>query len=133
MIVVIDTNVILSALISSGLSARVFDICLDLHDIYISEHIVKEVLDKLETKFKVSQRDINSTKAFIKKAFIKATPEGELPDACRDPDDNNILHLARTIDADLIITGDKDLIVLKKFGNTAIINPRTFIEKYRNC
>jgi len=49
-----------------------------------------------------------------------------------DKDDNNILYLAQYIDADLIITGDKDLLELKIIKKSMIINPRTFMEKYHN-
>ena len=61
---------------------------------------------------------------------INTNPIGKIPEACRDKDDNNILHLAKHIQADLIITGDKDLLVLIEFDVTRIINPRTFIERY---
>ena len=49
-------------------------------------------------------------------------------DVCRDPDDARILALAELSGADYIITGDGDLLVLKKFGSTQIVSPRRFWE-----
>jgi uncharacterized protein len=46
---------------------------------------------------------------------------------CRDPDDDKFLELAKTIDADFIISGDKDLLELKQFQNTTILKPSQFM------
>lgn len=51
---------------------------------------------------------------------------------CRDPDDDNILALARDNRADYIITGDKDLLVLEKFDLIPIIDPRKFWSIIKN-
>jgi len=42
-------------------------------------------------------------------------------DLCRDPKDNFLLALAKDSNADFLITGDKDLLVLKKFEETQIV------------
>ena len=128
--IVFDTNVILSALITHGLSARVLDICIDKHEIFISPWIVGEVVEKLEKKFKVKISEINRTEMFLSNVFRVVKPESELPNICRDNDDNNVLQLADFVLANLIITGDKDLLILKKFHEIEIINPRDFMNKY---
>jgi predicted nucleic acid-binding protein len=48
--------------------------------------------------------------------------------ACRDIDDVKILGLSEVAKPDYIITGDKDLLVLKKFHSVPIITPREFWE-----
>ncbi len=128
--IVIDTNVILSALITQGVSYRVLEICLDKHELYISNWIVKEVKNKLSSKFKVPKDKINRVLLFLEKAFKKILPKGKLPEVCRDANDNNILHLAEYVNAELIVTGDKDLLVLKKYKNVKITNPLGFMRKY---
>ena len=45
---------------------------------------------------------------------------------CRDNDDNYIIEAAVKVNADAIITGDKDLLVLKKYNNVSILSPREF-------
>jgi putative PIN family toxin of toxin-antitoxin system len=47
-------------------------------------------------------------------------------DLCRDPKDNFLLALAKDGSADYLITGDKDLLILKQFGKTKIINVAEF-------
>lgn len=49
-------------------------------------------------------------------------------DACRDPKDNFLLALAKDSQADFLITGDKDLLVLKQFENTQILSFVDFIK-----
>ena len=128
--IVFDTNVILSSFITQGLSYRVLDLCLDKHRLYISQWIIDEISGKLKRKFKIPDNEIKRVQEFISRAFVIINPDGEIPILCRDKDDNNILHLAKFIKADIIITGDKDLLDLKKFNKVKIINPRTYMEKY---
>jgi putative PIN family toxin of toxin-antitoxin system len=46
---------------------------------------------------------------------------------CRDPKDNFLLNLAQTVQADFLITGDNDLLILKRHFNTVIISFNDFI------
>ena len=68
----------------------------------------------------------------LREKITVENPRSEKPAICRDPDDNNILWLAQDIAADLIITGDQDLLVLKKFKNTQIISPREYKTEHMN-
>lgn len=49
-------------------------------------------------------------------------------DICRDPKDNYLLALASTGRADLMITGDQDLLDIRKFGRTRIVTYKEFEE-----
>ena len=128
--IVFDTNVILSAFLTQGLSSRILDICLDLHEIIISPWIENEVIEKLANKFKASKKELERVVYFLHSEFKIINPQGEIPNICRDKDDNNILYIAESQKADLIITGDKDLLELKEYLKIKIINPRDFIEQY---
>jgi len=48
-------------------------------------------------------------------------------EVCRDPDDDNILAAAVSGKCDCIITGDKDLLVLKEYEGIDIFSPRDFL------
>ena len=48
----------------------------------------------------------------------------------RDPDDDYLLALARTAKANVLLTGDEDLLVLEKHGRTRIMNANAFVEEY---
>jgi len=128
--IVFDTNVLLSAFATQGLSYRVLDICLDKHKLYISKWIIDEVTEKLGSKFLVEKKIIKNVLSFIESEFILVQPTGELPNKCRDKDDNNVLHLANSCGAHLILTGDKDLLTLKTYKKIHIINPRRFMEEF---
>lgn len=46
-----------------------------------------------------------------------------------DPADNYLLSMAAVADADFLVTGDtRDILHLKKFGNTRILSPRAFLK-----
>jgi len=128
--IVFDTNVILSALITQGLSSRVLDLCIEKHLLYISPFIIDEVTQKLKNKFNVGAVNIRKTKSFLLASFELKKPGSDIPHICRDRDDDNILALAREVGAHIIITGDRDLLDMKSFDGTGIITPREFIEKY---
>jgi uncharacterized protein len=49
---------------------------------------------------------------------------------CRDANDNFLLALAKDADADFLLTGDSDLLVLEIFRGTKICTIRDFIERY---
>lgn len=126
--IVIDTNVIISAFIGNGFSRKVFDYCAYEQNIsvYISEWIKEEFISVLKRKFKMPDIKIEKANVFINEMFDTIKPIGDKPDVCRDIDDNNILHLAKFVNADYIITGDKDLLVLEVYKTIKIITPRDF-------
>ncbi|MGH8200487.1 MAG: putative toxin-antitoxin system toxin component, PIN family [Steroidobacteraceae bacterium] len=49
--------------------------------------------------------------------------------ACRDPNDDKFLEVAINGEADLVVTGDKDLLALHPFRGVEIITPREYIER----
>jgi uncharacterized protein len=49
---------------------------------------------------------------------------------CDDPDDNRILECALAAEASFIVTGDNDLLRLKRFGAAEIITPRAFVDAH---
>lgn len=51
-------------------------------------------------------------------------------DICRDPKDNFLLELAKDGKADYLLTGDMDLLEIKKFKQTEIVTFRNY--RYKN-
>ena len=56
------------------------------------------------------------------------TVAGVPPKICRDADDDFILAAAVKAGCDYLVTGDKDLLVLKKVSGLNIVTPREFAE-----
>ena len=129
--IVFDTNVLLAAQLTRGLTSNVFEYCYDNYEIYLSDWIINEFSEKLRDKFEIPEPKIAESVDLIKRGAKVTNPVDKPPNVCRDKDDNNILHLAAFIDADYIITGDKDLLVLREYSGVQIINPRNFWIKER--
>ena len=123
---VLDSNVIVAAFAGRGLCSSLFELCLDRYTIVISDYIVNEVSKALLNKLKMPLKNVGIIIAFLKE-FCTLLAYTKLPDGvCRDKNDDDIIALAVSNDADYIITGDNDLLVLKKYKNIKIINPREF-------
>jgi len=128
--VILDTNVIISAFLTRGLPGQVIIKCLKDHQVFISPWIIDEVKKVLRKKFSVKKNDLNALLMFIDLEFDKVSPKEPLPKVCQDKNDNNLLMLADFISAKALVTGDKDLLILKKYKKTLILTPRDFYRKY---
>ncbi|MCW3108597.1 MAG: putative toxin-antitoxin system toxin component, family [Segetibacter sp.] len=64
--------------------------------------------------------------------FIDLIEVKSIISECRDPKDNFLLALAKDGKADYLLTGDKDLLELKKFGKTKIKTISSFIDETKN-
>ena len=128
--IVFDTNVILSAFLTEGIAHRVFNHCIINHSIYISEFITNELNKILEHKFKLKEADLNEFIDFINSTLISIIPSNNMPSVCRDDSDNNILQLADFIKAEIIVSGDKDLLTMNQFEKTRIIFPREYFNEF---
>lgn len=64
--------------------------------------------------------------------FIDLIEVESIVSICRDPNDNFLLALAKDGKADYLLTGDKDILDFKKFGNTKIKTISAFIDETKN-
>jgi putative PIN family toxin of toxin-antitoxin system len=126
--VILDTNVILSAFAGRGLAHALFELCLEKHEIIISEHILSEGQRNLQKKLKMPKDKILMIAEYLKEFCIFSNYKRLDKGVCRDMEDVKILGLSEVANPDYIITGDKDLLVLKQFRSVPIITPREFWE-----
>jgi putative PIN family toxin of toxin-antitoxin system len=124
--VVLDTNVIVAAFATRGLCAEIFEVCLTGHSIIISEHILSEIQKTLIEKIHLPKGIVQNIRDYLKNIAELFEPEQIDKSVCRDKNDNKIIGAAVSGNADFIITGDNDLLVLKKYRGIAIITPREF-------
>jgi putative PIN family toxin of toxin-antitoxin system len=129
---VFDTNVIFSAFATHGLANSIFEYCLQQHTIVLSDHILGELQKSFLKKLKMPQDKIQTVLSFLKEFCLIADSLKLKRNVCRDREDDKILGLAINAGADFIITGDKDLLVLKIFESIPILTPREFWEIARN-
>ena len=127
--IVLDTNVLMAALIARGFCHELFEYCIQRHVLVTSDFIFEELRQKLVGKFKYTSEFADEAVMLLGSKMEVVTPARLDAPVCRDPDDDNILATALTGNCDVIITGDKDLLVLKRFSNVEIISPSGF-QKY---
>jgi putative PIN family toxin of toxin-antitoxin system len=84
--------------------------------------------DKLRHKLRIPRAIIAEYTKILESNAQILTPEVIDSTACRDPDDLMVLGVALGGRADVIITGDKDLLTLKSFNGIQIVTPRMFWE-----
>ncbi len=129
---VIDTNVLISALLfKSSAPFRAIELAERQGVILYSEATLKELeavlsRQKFNRYLSFEERQIFLLKFIISSQLISIT---EKITVCRDEKDNKFLELAISGNADIIVTGDLDLLVLNPFQSVEIITPDIFINR----
>jgi putative PIN family toxin of toxin-antitoxin system len=131
--IVIDTNVIVSALMFSNSTAmQAFTLAYTRGLILMSVEIISELIDVLNRK-KFDRYVSRETRENFLASLSTETELIETTEAisiCRDPKDNKFLELAISGNASYIITGDKYLLELHPFREVLIITPTDFINHF---
>jgi uncharacterized protein len=129
--VIIDSNVAIAAVASRGLCEALMELCLEHHEIILCEGILKEIREKLIKKIRVSPSAADEFIKVLRGNSQILKPETVVSGICRDPNDEMILGLVIPAKADIIVSGDKDLLVLKKYNGVNIVTPRQFWDENR--
>ena len=124
--VLLDTNVIIAAFITRGVCSELLDHCIRHHVLITSEFILNEFREHMIHKFGYAVEAVEEAVELLelKMQIVKPSPL-ENP-VCRDPDDDIVLGTAVAGDVACIVTGDKDLLILKQFGLYDIVAPAEF-------
>jgi len=93
-----------------------------------SEFILNELDEKLVLKFKYSTDEAKDVIQLLRSQMKAVEPVDLAEDVCRDPDDVPVLGTAIAANADCIIMGDKDLLVIGQFRGIDIVRPSAFAE-----
>lgn len=129
--VVLDANVIIAAFAARGLCEALMEVCLNEHEIVLCDDLFDEILRNLRLKIKLPENIVGDIGELLREHAKIFNPAPLPSNVCRDPDDIKILGLAIASNADYIVTGDKDLLVLKKIQGIPILNPRSFSDILR--
>ncbi|KCZ70692.1 putative toxin-antitoxin system toxin component, PIN family [Candidatus Methanoperedens nitroreducens] len=127
---VLDTNVLVSALISAKSNpALLLDAAGENYSLYISKEILSELEGVISReKFGFSDERIDTAIEAILSFSEIINPGIKLDVIKSDSDDNKILECAVACCASYIVSGDKHLLDLKEYGNIKIINPKEAID-----
>lgn len=127
MIVVLDSNVWVSALEFGGTPGLALTQALTIDQLAISDFIEHEVIRVLTRKF---QRDPDALCALLDELLRwahRVQLRHVVSGICRDPNDDPILETAVAASADLLVAGDRDLLSLKSFQGIAIVTPVDYL------
>src|SRR5260370_32602792 len=126
--VLVDTNVLISAVIRDRLPQRVVDEIVSRDDWFwiVTVEIETEYNEVLaRPKFRIPDATQLRWMAFVQETAIRVEPLIR-PAFPRDPKDEPFIAAALASDADYLITGDKDLLDEQPLVSTQIVRPAEF-------
>jgi putative PIN family toxin of toxin-antitoxin system len=130
--IVIDTNVIVSAILFGGIPGELLSLWKSGHiQPLASKDIIDEYIKVLTyPKFKLSEKEINYILYNeILPYFEVVTLKPGRTIIQEDPSDDKFIHCAQSGKAGIIISGDQHLLNLKLYGKIKILTPSQFLEK----
>jgi uncharacterized protein len=128
-IVVLDTNVWISALQFAdrrGTPTRALEKAMSEDIIATCPEIEAEILRILTRKFLWEPNRADAALEAVLTRAIRVRLRGTVK-VCRDPDDDMFLECAARANADLLIAGDRDLLVLGSYEGTRILTPAGYV------
>lgn len=124
---VLDTNVLLAAILAPGLCRELVRKRCHAHSLHASPPLLAELAGKLRDKFGIDPAIVPLYAAYRQRVKLVEASALSTP-VCRDADDDVVLATALAAKADIIVTGDDDLLILKEFQGIRILSPRQFME-----
>lgn len=130
--IVADTNCLVSRLLfSSSIPGRAVRKAVDTGLLLVSETTMEELADVVTRRKFDRYVSLKDRQQFLRllwriAEFVSIVyPVGE----CRDPEDDKFLEVALNGRADLILTGDRDLLALHPWRGVAILSPNDYLKR----
>ncbi len=130
--VFLDTNVLVSALATRGICADVLQVVLADHALIVGETVLGELRRVLREKLNVPLATVESVEAFLRRQGVLVERAPALGIEVRDPDDVAVLEQAIAGEADMLVTGDRDLLEINEDITVRIVSPRGLWEALRS-
>jgi len=129
--IVLDTNVVISALAFPG--SKPDEILARIRrgeiELFISEFILSELGRVLEDKFRFTRRETEARLHAIRNIAKLVAPTERIAVVAAKDDDNRILECALAAQAEFLVTGDKaHLLPLGSYRGTKIMSPAQFLD-----
>lgn len=124
--VFLDTNVLVSAFATRGLCADVMRQVLAEHELVIGEVVLRELRKALRLKLKLPPATVTAIEELLRESEVIPRPRTPSELEVRDPDDRWVLASAIAGRADVLVTGDRDLLEVAARSPVRIIDPRGF-------
>ena len=128
MIVVLDSNVVVAAMVAKGLCHEVVVRGLGSCTVATSQPLLDELEHTLRAKFTLGPAGM----AFLEQLRLRARIVEPTPlssRVSRDADDDTVLATAVAAEAVVIVTGDQDLLVIGRYNDIDIVSPRELLSR----
>jgi putative PIN family toxin of toxin-antitoxin system len=127
--VVFDSNIFISAFVVPGSKAEkaITRVINQKDRLVLSRFIIDEILSVLSGKFNRDREIISRTAIYLTDLAEIVTPSKKIR-VLKDDPDNRILECALAGNADCIVTGDKDMLSLKKYQDVKIISLSDYLK-----
>jgi putative PIN family toxin of toxin-antitoxin system len=129
--VFLDANVLVAAFATRGLCADVLRVVLAEHDVLTGEVVLAELRDVLDRRLKLPTGTVADILALLRAHEVVPKPDKPSDVPVRDPDDRWILASAMASHADVLVTGDQDLLAVIDNAPVPILSPRGFWDRLR--
>lgn len=129
--VFVETNVLVAALATRGLSADVLRYILAEHQLLTGEVVLTELRRALTRRLRVPAPTVEAILGFLRDQEVVPKPKEPADLPIRDLDDRWILASAVVARADVLITGDRDLLDVADSAPLPILDPRAFWDRAR--
>ena len=130
--VFLDTNVLISAFATRGLCADVLHTVLAEHQLVLGETVLSELARVQRTKFGSPDDLVDETLAFLRREAAVTSETIDPGLSLRDPTDIPIVGEALAADAQVLVTGDRDLLDAAPRAPLPILSPRAFWDHLRS-
>jgi putative PIN family toxin of toxin-antitoxin system len=121
--VVIDTNVLVSALITDGKPRKLVLELLDKHIVILSRQMFVELADVISRdKFTLTSSQVDRFVSSLVRMSKMVPDNARFKVLSEDPDDDIVLNTAYSGRVEFIVTGDQHLLALCQFKKTKIVN-----------
>jgi putative PIN family toxin of toxin-antitoxin system len=122
--VFLDTNVLVAAFATRGLCADLLRVVLTKHELVLGQIVLVELERVMGEKLRVPESVIAAALEFLRRYPVTAVAEPLPHPRCRDKDDALVFASAVAAGADVLVTGDRDLLVLAGKSSLRIVDPR---------
>ncbi len=127
--VCLDTNVLVSAFTTRGICEDVLNVVLAEHQLVLGEAVLAELPRVLDKKMRMQSELAEEAVAFLRREAIIVSSAPTLRLELRDPDDVIVLSEAAAGLAELVVTGDRDILDVAETPPLPVVSPRGFWEK----
>lgn len=124
----LDTNVLVSAFTTRGICTDILSLVLAEHQLVIGEAVLGELGRVLEAKMRMPKKTVAESEALLRREGIVVSGAVEISFDIRDSDDVVVLGEALQGEAEVVVTGDRDLLEVADESPIEIVSPRGFWE-----